>query len=100
MTGNVSPPTPLPDDLAARFIQEDSNVTYNLGQNVIVTTEDKIRLCLTKHLQRIEQKNSWAVPLGILLTILIIFPTTTFKDFIVSAEVWQAIFIISGIISF
>jgi hypothetical protein len=87
------------DDITTKIIQRDTRVIYNLGQNVIVTTEDKIRLCLAEHLERMANKKSWAPPLAILLTILIIFPTTTFKDFIIGADVWEAIFIISGIIS-
>ncbi len=87
------------DDITARMIQEGSHVTFNLGQNVIATTEDKIRLCLIEHLQRMGKKNSWTTPLGILLTISAILPTTTFKNFIIEADVWKAIFILSWIIS-
>jgi hypothetical protein len=66
----------------------------NIKQAIIVTTEDKVRLCLLEHLSLMEQKSAWLTPLGIFLTILIIFPTTTFKNFLqLKAEVWQSFFI-------
>jgi len=85
---------------AGQLIQKTSRVHFNLGQEIVITTEDKIRLCLTRHLSRIEKANAWVTPLGVLLTILVVFPTTSFQPFIFSADVWQAIFIISALLSF
>jgi hypothetical protein len=40
-------------------------------------------------------------PLAIFLTIVVIFPTTTFHDFMfISADTWKALFMLSGIVSF
>jgi hypothetical protein len=87
--------------VASQFIQDTSKVYSNLGQDIIITTDDKIRLCLIEHLSKMEKKNAWIAPLGILLTIIIVFPTTTFREFLfLSADTWKAIFIIGGIISF
>jgi hypothetical protein len=85
---------------AAQWIQATSTVYLNLGQEIIVTTEDKIWRILANHLARIENRNAWVTPLGILIAILVVFPTTSFQPFIVSAETWQAIFVISGLLSF
>jgi hypothetical protein len=85
---------------ASQFMQDTSKVYSNLGQEIIITTEDKIRLCLMKHLSQMEKRNAWIAPLGILLTIAIVFPTTTFRDFFfLTADTWKAIFVISGLIS-
>lgn len=77
-----------------------SEVHLNVSQEVIVTTEDKIRLCLSKHLGKMEKKKGWIAPLGILLTIILTLSTSNFTDMGFKAATWQAVFIISGIISF
>lgn len=85
---------------AGALIQKTSKIYLNLGQEFILTTDDKVRLCLNKHLSRMEKGRAWMTPLAILLTILIVFPTTTFQPFVCSAETWEAVFIISGLICF
>jgi hypothetical protein len=78
-----------------------SDVHLNVSQEVIVTTEDKIRLCLSSHLNRMEKKKSWVAPLGILLTIIISLFTSDFTDkLLFKAATWQSVFIISAVISF
>lgn len=84
---------------AGELIQKTSKIYLNLGQEFIWTTDDKVRLCLNKYLSRVEKRKAWVTPLGILLTILIVFPTTTFQPFVCSGETWEAAFIISGLIS-
>lgn len=81
-------------------IAQETNVHFNLGQNAIVTTEDKVRLVLLTHLQKIEKRKSWIAPAGIFITVLTSFVTTDFKDFLFKAATWQAIFLITGVISF
>lgn len=76
-----------------------SEVHLNVSQEVVITTEDKIRICLSEHLKRMGKKNSWIAPLGICTTIIITLVTSTFKDVVLGAPTWQAIFIITGIIS-
>ena len=91
---------PKMDEL--KFIYEkagQSQVVYNVSQEYITTTADKIRICLHKHIEHLGKRRAWTTPLGILLTILLTFSTTTFKEAILSAQTWQAVFIISGIIS-
>lgn len=85
-------------DSLHKIIFEDSDVQSNLGQIIIISTEDKIELCLMKHLKDLENKRNWITPLGLFLTVTLTFLTTDFKDWVVSKETWQAIFIIAGII--
>ena len=77
-----------------------SDVHLNVSQEVIVTTEDKIRLCLSKHLNRMEKKKNWIAPLGILLTVIVTLSTSDFSDKLFKAATWQAVFVISGVVSF
>jgi hypothetical protein len=67
----------------------DSNIT----QQIILTTADKARLCLMEALDRLERRRAWIAPAGILATLVVVFPTTTFQDFLgFSKEYWRAIF--------
>lgn len=74
-------------------------VHINVSQEVIITTEDKVRLCLSEHLKRMEKKRGWIAPLGILMAIVLTLVTTTFKEFGLSAATWQAIFIVGAVLS-
>jgi hypothetical protein len=87
------------DALAGQIIQK-ATVYLNLSQDYIVITEDKVKLCLIEHLSRMESRKSWIAPLGIVLTLLITFATTTFRDYAgLKAAAWQAIFIVATVLS-
>ena len=83
---------------AAQFMLATSRVHLNLGQDIMVTTEDKIWRVLTSHLGRTEHRRGWTTPLGILLAILVVFPTTDFRPFVVSADTWRAFFLFSVVV--
>jgi Flp pilus assembly protein TadB len=68
----------------------------NTGQELIRVTKDKVEICLMKYLDNIEKRNSWSTPLAILLTVILTLVTTSFKSFGLSAESWQAIFVVVG----
>jgi hypothetical protein len=91
-------PMILPNAVAEQLIQ-NTKVHLNLGQDAIIITEDKVRLCLIRHSERISESNSWIAPIGVFLTILITLVTTEFKPFIFDAAVWKAIFVICGFMS-
>jgi hypothetical protein len=73
-----------------------SSVHLNVGEGFIVTTEDKIHLCLIKYMTSVERKSSWIAPAGLLASIVLTILTSNFKDWLFSHYVWQAIFIITG----
>lgn len=76
-------------------------ININLNQEVIVTTRDKIELCLFKYLKNIESRKNWIAPLGILVTVLITISTAEFKEFLaIKSPVWEALFYASGFLSF
>ena len=78
---------------------KDSKVHTNLAQDFILTTEDKIRICLTKYLNKIDKRNRWFAPAGVLVTVIGTLLTTKFKDFYFSADTWTAIFFMVAILS-
>ncbi len=79
-----------------------SEIHLNVSQKMIITTEDKVRLCLLEHLNQIGRKGSWIAPLGIFITIATILATASFKEkaLLLSADTWHAIFVIMGVLSF
>jgi len=77
---------------------EVDQLYLNVSQRVIVTTEDKINLCLTKHFKNAEKKREWLTPLSLLIAIIIVFATSNFRAYILSAATWEAIFIILGVV--
>jgi hypothetical protein len=87
------------DSISAQLVNV-SEVHLNVSQELVITTEDKIKLCLSNYLKRMENRRAWIAPLGIFLTIIIALSTTTFQNYLLDAATWRAIFIISGIVSF
>jgi hypothetical protein len=90
--------TPASAEIGQQLIQ-NLLVTSNLGQHIIMTTEDKIRLTINDHLRHMEQRNGWIAPLGILIPIIAAFVTADFKDSILTAPQWHAIFVVFGLLS-
>lgn len=76
-----------------------STIYSNTELTLIHVTEDKLRLALIEHLDRVEKRKNWHTPLGILLAILLTFLTTDFRHFGFSKEVWNAFFILCLIVS-
>jgi len=90
--GNIS------QDGLDKYILDNSEIKTNLGQTIIITTEDKIRLCLMNYLNALQEKRGWLTPLSLALAIVLTFLTTDFKKWILPKEGWQAFFLIALII--
>lgn len=73
----------------------------NLEQVGIAITEDRLKLCLHKAIDRLDAKRRWWTPLSVFVTLVLTLTTTEFKDqFVFSAATWEAIFLISVVITF
>jgi hypothetical protein len=86
------PPTGLTDRML-------SELTFhaNLAQELIVTTKDKIELCLLHHQEELQIQREWTTPFGILVAVLMTLLTADFKDGLgLKKEVWQAIFLMAA----
>jgi len=94
----MSGETEILKDGLQKMIVENSKVKSSLGEIIIISTEDKIELCLMKHLGDLENKSGWITPFGLLLTVILTFLTTNFKEWYLSKEAWQAVFLIAGAI--
>lgn len=75
------------------------SVHSNLDQEIIQITEDRLRLVLKDHLELVEEKKAWHAPLGVLIAIVAAFVTADFREAYFKAETWQAVFLITGILS-
>lgn len=82
-------------DINEEMLQQ-SVVHKNVGQEVILTTSDKIKLCLLEHQNIIKMKSDWKSPLELSIAILITLVTADFnKDFLgIKSAVWQALFVL------
>lgn len=90
-TGNDQALRALTNDLVTR-----TELSINIRQRIVAVNEEKIELCLHRHLDRMGRRQEWITPAGIALTLLLTLLTTTFHDTLfVSAALWQAICIVS-----
>lgn len=94
-TQQVNPSLMLSDELMGKIA-----IHKNTDQDVIVTTEDKVRICLLQHLKYFERRSAWIAPLGILLALVTTFLTSSFNNFYLDAATWRAIFLVSGVVTF
>lgn len=84
--------------LTANLVQ-NSQISINIGGLIITTTEDKVRLAAITHLQKIEVRYAWLGPAGVFATISATLLTTSFKDALLPAAVWHALFLTFGFLS-
>jgi hypothetical protein len=68
-----------------------------MPDEVITTTEDKVRLCLSDHLKKMEKKRGWLTPMGLTISFTLTLMTSGFKDMVFSASTWRAFFIIGDL---
>lgn len=79
-------------DLVSESIRQ-SDVHVNLSQQMIVVTEDKVRLRLDCFLRREKKRREWHTPAGMLVTEIAAFVTSSFHGAIgISGDQWQAVF--------
>lgn len=81
-----------------QLANESSQVHHNVSQNYIVTTEDKLKLCLMNHQDTLKVKSDWKTPVGIFATLVTVLITADFKNTLgLSAGEWKSIIVFSCI---
>lgn len=81
-------------------IIEVDQLYLNVTQQVIITTEDKIKLSLSKHFKKAERRREWITPFTLLIAIITVFVTSDFKEYFFTADTWRAIFLLLAIGAF
>ena len=71
----------------------------NLSQGTIVTTEDRIQLCLQNAIDRLKAKGECWTPLALSATLILTLTTAEFKDLFIPSETWLAIFLFATAVS-
>ena len=87
-------------ELNIEFAQEFSSqltVHKNLGQEVVVTTVDKVRLCLMQNEAHLRGQRDWITPLSLLLASCTTLLAAEFKNVGLAKEVWQSLYILGSI---
>jgi len=66
----------------------------NLDETEITVTETKLENCFLKHKKALDSGSDWKTPLGLIITIILVFLTTEFnKDYLgFGKDTWKAIF--------
>jgi len=96
----VTTPRPAPQKRAViELDQEDFQgeviIHKNLTQDVVLTTEDKLRLALIQHRETLNSRAEWLGAGTLALSFLSTLLLTTFKDVgPLSASTWQAVYLI------
>ncbi len=75
--------------------RQSYKIHWNLEQDVIVTTEDRLKLCLHKAIGNLGTKREWWTPVALLVTLVLTLTTADFKDrFAIPAATWHAFFLL------
>lgn len=74
-------------------------VIYNLEHDVVVTTTDKIELCLRDAQDDLRASLGWVAPLGLAVTLITTLFATDFQKWGFSADVWEAVYLIGAVAS-
>lgn len=77
-----------------------SELSINVSQKVIITTEDKLRLSLAEHLKNIEKKKGWIMPMCMFIAMAGTLINSNFKDRLLSASSWATVYIIAAVVFF
>ena len=86
--------------LISKDLLDHSTIHQNVGQEFVVTTVDKLKLCLRNHKEALASRFDWVTPLSVFLTLLTTFVAADFKDaFSLKKEDWRAIFLVGMIVS-
>jgi hypothetical protein len=79
-------------------MMQDEDIHVNVHQQLIITTEDKVLLCLQKHLESMNRRQAWVAPAGILVSLALTLLTANFKNAGLPANTWQALFVLSLVV--
>lgn len=87
------------DDLVTKKVQV-GGVHPNLEQEVILVTEDKVRLCLNDNFERAAKSKQWLAVLGMVASLVLTLTTENFQNFLwLSGQEWRGVVILALVLS-
>jgi hypothetical protein len=82
-------------------LSKNSSVHTNVGNDFVLISSDKIRICLRDYKIAVKAQSDWLTPLGIFLTLLATLVSADFKKFLgINPDVWKAAFLLGTIFCF
>ena len=78
---------------------DDLALNVNVKQEVVITTVDKLKICLTDHRDALLAGREWVSMLGLSLSLFATLTAATFSDLWMPAEYWGATYLIAGLLS-
>jgi hypothetical protein len=87
----ASGPIDLTSEMSKRV-----TIHMNLGQEMVITTVDKLRLCLMENRDCLADKKEWVTPLGVFLVLVTTIVAADFHDFVLKAPVWSALYVLGS----
>lgn len=77
-----------------------TDIHSNTSQELVVITLDKLRLIIYEHKEALSRSREWQTPAGMVVTILLVFATTDFRDaLLLSAATWRAFFLMALVLT-
>jgi hypothetical protein len=77
-------------------LTQDFKIHKNLTQDVIMTTQDKLRLALIEHRDVLASRREWVSAATLSLSLLTTLTLTQFQDRLgLSADTWRALYALS-----
>lgn len=87
------------DDLVTKKVRV-GGVHPNLEQEVILVTEDKVRLCLNRNFERAAKSKQWIAILGMIASLVLTLTTENFQTFLwLSGGEWRGVVILGLLLS-
>jgi hypothetical protein len=80
-------------------ISEQLTVRRNVGQELLLITVDKVRICLMEARADLSSQKDWIAPLALVLSLSTTVVTADFRDFVFGKAVWQAGYVIAAALS-
>jgi hypothetical protein len=81
-----------------RAVIDTSVIHTNVGQEIVITTEDKLELCLRDHQDILKAKTDWKTPASLFIALLTTIVAADFKEFGFNSETWFAIYLVLCVI--
>lgn len=81
-----------------RAMTEELVTHTNVKQELVITTVDKLKLCLLEHKDHLYSRREWLGPAGILLALVATLVAADFTTTLgLDAPTWHALFLLSAI---
>jgi hypothetical protein len=84
----------------AKTMTEHLTMHQNVKQELVVTTVDKLTLCLIEHEKTLQSRKEWMAPAGLLVSLVTTLVAADFHAALgIPTDSWRAIYIMGTVVS-